>query len=169
MAKGLPTKNLIYTTNKDWSNCKYHAAKTVMFIHSRIFSLVFETLFYHQIELISVRQRPGISYDTVVAHRCLLLGLKLGLIQSGNSLHCKRRKSFLVSYGTRPLKQRWKTLELQTYIISSEYFQINACNVRDINSSDFWEATQLWFIINPYCQSFNYYFCHYLSRILTEN
>ena len=52
-----------------------------MFIHSRIFQflLVFKTLVTLDC-VISVRQRLGISRDTVAAHRCLLLGLKLGLI-----------------------------------------------------------------------------------------
>ena len=52
-----------------------------MFIHdSRIFSFGLQDTVLTLDCVISVRQRLGISRDTVVAHRCLSLKLKLGLI-----------------------------------------------------------------------------------------
>lgn len=107
--------------------------KDVMFIHSRIFSFGLQDTVLKWDCVISVPQRPGI----ILRYSCRS-SLAAIRTNSSNSMHCKRRKSFVVSYGTWLMnKAKWKTLELQTYIISSEYFRINALNVSDINAPDF--------------------------------
>ena len=111
LATGVPSKNLIYTTNSDWWNCKYHwTAKTSCSFIVGFFSFFWSSRHCCNIGLRNICAAKAGDIPRYSRRSSLpAVRTKTGT-NSSNSMHCKRRKSFVVSYGTRLMnKATFKT------------------------------------------------------------